>query len=221
MRHKHSSASGFTIIELLIATLIFTLILILLTTGVMQFTRQYYKGVVSSQTQSTARAILEDVAQAIQFNPGTVSTLTSYTAVPNPAGPPLGYCIGASKRYSFALNKQVVDNSPSAALNQGYHGLVSDSVTGCSSNTPALGIGGATLSTPNARELVARNMRITKFSITQPAGNDGLYTITVRVIYGDQDLLSGGFPNQQCAATAGPSFCAVSELTTTVQKRVN
>jgi Tfp pilus assembly protein PilV len=229
------SAKGFTILELLIASSIFTLVLILITTGVLQFSRQYYKGVIASKTQDTARAIVDDVSRAIQLNTGQVSRLTINGNPVTPGNQVRGYCIGEVKRYSFVLNRQVTDSGTLQA-NQSRHALIADNTTGCSSNTPArqadtnaIPLGGT-----NARELLGQNMRLTKFSITQTSGD--LYNITVRIIYGDNDLLcspsgpQGCAPNANfppnatdltCKSSAGSQFCAVSELSTTVQKRVN
>jgi type II secretory pathway pseudopilin PulG len=203
--------SGFTVVELLIATSVFAAVLILITTGILQFTRQYYKGVVSSKTQNTARAIMDDVVRTIQFNGGDVYALTSGGT---------GYCIGESKRYSYSLNWQVTDGAPNATLNQAKHGLIADNITGCNAGTSALNARSiANLSAAtNQREMLGQNMRLAKLNIS---GSGDLYNVTVKVIYGDNDLLEGAAPNQKCRSTVGSQFCAVSELNTTVNKRVN
>ncbi len=232
------SQRGFTIIELLIATLVFSVILIVITTGVMRFSRQYYKGVISSATQDTARILVDDIARAIQFNGGNVAILTTNNLAvpPNPSAPPVGYCIGGSKRYSFALNRQIKSVNPDTTMHQSRHALVSDNISGCSTNTRALDTAAlTTLTTPNARELLGEHMRLNKFSIK---GSEGVYTINVKVVYGDDDLLcspsvpddcnadsglstSLNNPDVTCRSMPGAQFCAVSELTTTVKKRVN
>lgn len=208
MSQKRTGA-GFTIIELLIATAIFSVILLIITTAVLQFSKQYYKGVIASSTQGTARALIDDVARSIQFNGGGVSEFAN------------GYCIGTSKRYSYALNRQVIDNGPIAAQGQSRHGLVSDTITGCNTATGALPNMQNLATLPagtNARELLGQRMRLAKFDID---GTNNNYTITVRVVYGDNDLLSNPTdPNMFCKPEAGSQFCAVSELSTTVRKRV-
>ncbi len=251
-RHKSSSSSaGFTIIELLIATLIFSLVLILITTGVMQFTRQYYKGIISSNTQNTARAIIDDVTRTIQFNTGNLYSLTSTTLTPNtdPSAPALGYCIGETKRYSFRINAQVTEGTADTNAHQSNHSLITDGVSGCSTATPALDVRnpnilvnpdiqtGRALLYP--RELIGQRMRLSKFKIETVPNMVGTYTVTVRVIYGDDDLLcTPSVPNScvgrnttpdplsdastlMCKSTIGSQFCAVSELSTTVKKRVD
>lgn len=250
-RTNHVNNNGFTIIELLIATLIFSLVLILVTTGVMQFTRQYYKGIISSGTQNTARAIIDDVTRTIQFNTGSFYTLTSNTTTPNtdPAAHALGYCIGETKRYSFRLNAQVTEGTADNNLHQSNHGLVTDGVSGCNTATPALDVRdpnilinpdiqtGRALLYP--RELLGQRMRLSKFKIETVPNMVGTYSVTVRVIYGDDDMLcTPSIPDScvnrsaapdpltdvgslVCKSTIGNQFCAVSELTTTVKKRVN
>lgn len=231
-RHKiptRSKQAGFTIIELLIATVVFSVILLIVTVSVIQFSKQYYKGIIAGSTQGAARTLIDDVSRAIQFNSGGISQLTSGGS---------GWCIGTDKRYSYALNRQVIDTGAVAASHQGVHGLVSDTVSGCSTATPALGVAalGGNLTTPNARELLGQHMRLAKFDIT---GSADLYTITVRIIYGDDDLLcspstagdcadpnskagvNAGKSDLMCRSTAGSQYCAVSELSTTVTKRVN
>lgn len=209
-----SRQAGFTIIELLIATAVFSVILLVITTAVLQFTKQYYRGVVASSTQNVARTLIDDVSRSIEFNGGAVSPISGNT----------GYCIGSDKRYSYKLSRQVTDGGGDPAVHQGLHALVSDTVTGCNGSTPALNVttlgslSGGSLQNP--RELLGQHMRLAKFNIT-PVGSD-LYTITVRVIYGDDDLLtSPTSPSATCLGTTGSQFCAVSELTTTVKKRVN
>ena len=203
-------SGGFTLIELLIATVVFSLVLLVITTSILQFSKQYYKGVVASSTQGVTRSLIDDVSQSLKFN-GNYAALSGGN----------GYCVGTSKRYSFALNKQVEDSGTLSA-HQARHGLVSDTVANCNSATPALTFGASSAfpgSVVNSRELLGQHMRLAKFSITNPA--EGMYIVTVRFIYGDDDLLtSATSPDANCKSTACSQFCATSELTTTVMKRV-
>lgn len=196
---------GFTIIELMIATVVFSLVVLVITVAVMQFSRQYYRGVVASSTQGTARSIIDDVTRSIQFNKEGIYELREGSVIK-------GYCVGGVKRYSFEPFQQALGNR---------HSLVTDTVNaGCSTSTPPLDISAinAPLSTPNAREMVGERMRIAKFNITS---SGGLYVVTVKVVYGDNDLLTSTTnADMQCKTGAGSQFCAVSELTTTVKKRV-
>lgn len=223
---------GFTIIELMIATAVFAIILIVVVTGVLQFTRQYYKGVIQTNTQNTARAIADDVTRAIQFGgKGSVLQLPS-----SPGSQDGGYCVGPSKEYNFTLNTQI-----SGSIKDG---LVSWPGISCSSASPVLRPGSSGFTLPaNARELLGDNMRLVKFTITSVGGD--LYDVSIRVAYGADDLLCspkniapnnpggcnptapGGSPtvfgtknDLICRDVAGNQFCAVAQLDTTVQKRV-
>lgn len=69
---KRLNARGFTIIELLIATVIFSLILLVVTGSIIQFSKIYYKGVATSKTQEVARTIAEDMARSAQFSSAPV-----------------------------------------------------------------------------------------------------------------------------------------------------
>lgn len=59
------NTAGFTIVELMIATVVFSVILILITTGIIQIGKAYYKGIIGSRTQETARKITDEVGRSI------------------------------------------------------------------------------------------------------------------------------------------------------------
>jgi prepilin-type N-terminal cleavage/methylation domain-containing protein len=61
---------GFTVVELLIATVVFTMVLLVITSGVTHFTHAYYKGVHQSSTQTTSRNVINTIAQNIQYGGG-------------------------------------------------------------------------------------------------------------------------------------------------------
>ena len=125
------------------------------------------------------------------------------------------FCIG-NQRFTYDIGWQVIDNSPNASQHQAYHGLVQDSLSGCSSTSTQ------PLNTPTVlgRELLSPSMRLSKLNVTDLGSN--LYRIEVRVIYGDDDLLKN--PNDPLTTCindkAGTQFCTISELNTVVTKRV-
>ncbi len=244
MIHAKQSERGFTIIELMIAMMVFSVILLVVTAGIMRFTKQYYKGVISGQTQNTARAIIDDLTRSIQFNGGNVTPLKTNASDPATT-PPRGYCIGNNKMYSFRKGYQVKDNGALTGL-QSRHGLVSESVSGCSSaslarDTVTLPLA---LTGTNSREMLGNNMRLGRLSI-ESGGVPSLYVLSVKVLYGDNELLCspsvtpatgpGGCAatapvnttvlenndDIRCKTTTNAEFCAVSELKTTINKRLN
>lgn len=205
---------GFTLVELMIATVVFSVVLLIITVGILQISRVYIKGTTENATQNTARTIMDTISQSIQFGGGNVATTTGGAATP---GSPKAFCVG-SQRYTYALGYQVVDGTPNGGLSQTNHALASDSIANCSQTT-VQSLNGPTIS---GRELLAPNMRLSKFEVNQVSGSTNLYRVTIRIVYGDNDLLDDPTSaNARCkGAVAGTQFCAMSELSTVVVKRV-
>ncbi len=232
MRHPHTSVkstasmrstqSGFTIIELLIAMLIFSLVMVLITVGVLTFTKTYIKGVNQSKTQTVARTIVESLTQAIQFSGGAVNP--DYAALPNKSD---GFCVG-DKRYSFLLGKQLVNGPKNPS--QTNHALKVDESGSCGGSNPQdMTINPTDPGSPVGLELLGPGMRVSDLRIEQ-IGLTSNYRVIVRIVYGDNDLLHspGNKPEGAEADDAtcilgisGSHFCAVSELSTIVNKRLN
>jgi prepilin-type N-terminal cleavage/methylation domain-containing protein len=218
--YKRSNDKGFTIIELMIATLVFSVVLLLLTVGVRSFNDAYYKGVTQSTTQSAARTIIEDITQSIQFSGGQVTSPIGTTG----SGSSVGFCVG-DQRYSYLLGWELVTGTANASLHQTNHALALDSPGECS-GLNAQNMQGASVS---GTELLGSNMRVSALSVTQVAGSNNLYKINVRVVYGADDLLyspSGATPaatapDATCKLQTGDQFCAVSNLSTIVQMRIS
>lgn len=210
---KHTA--GFTIIELMIASMVFSLVLILCVTALLQIGRMYYKGVTTSRTQEAARSVLDEISQAIQFSAGDV---TPFMASADGDTNQFSFCVD-NKRYSVYRAKKLVDTI-SDITDQAKHVLVTDSAAGClppqDLNDPGVVLNSG------SRELLPPGMRIANLTISEDALTR-LYTITIRLVSGDGDLLTNpAATDATCAVSTrrGGQFCAVSELTTTVQKRL-
>jgi prepilin-type N-terminal cleavage/methylation domain-containing protein len=225
--------AGFTIIELLIATTVFSVILLLCAVALIQISRVYYKGITTTKTQEAARGIIDDISRNIQFSGGTVTGITTNGGVST-------FCVN-TVRYTFKANTQVTDNSPVPAQQQGYHALVKDTCGTAAPDLNASGLSGGAI------ELVPQKMRLAKLIVCEPgdavsascpappAAGSNLYNISIRVVSGDNDLLCSpaqgncsssvatDFTNTDIICknfSAGMQFCAYSELTTSVQKRI-
>ena len=211
-RGHRTNSSGFTILELLISMSVFAVVLLVIAVGVLRFTDDYYKGVTSSKTQATARAIMSEVSQSIEFS-------KTVTPIPPGASGIGGLCVD-NLLYSYKVGQEVIDNSPIGSQHQWFHDLVVSNPGTCTgSTTPTLP---ATLPA-GSRELLGQHMRLGAFSITSTGK---VFTIRVRVIYGEDPLLnppvSGGtnWATESCVSGMGSQFCAVSDLTTTVEQRL-
>lgn len=196
---------GFTLVELLIATAVFSVVLLLCTTGLIKISRSYTKGVIATRTQEAARKAIDSISQTLQLTPGNFSGLKG------PVGDTSAYCIG-NQQFSFILNEKIVSSSPGAG--ETHHALLAHPIisSGCTINS---------IDSPTAagQELLAPQMQLANLDIQSLP--DGRFRITVRVIYGDDDLfLNPNTPSASCKPSAGSEFCAVSELSTIVQRRV-
>lgn len=217
---QNRGQDGFTIVEMMIATLVFSVIMLVAAGTVVRFTNNFQRGMTASTTQNTARSIIDTVSQSLQLYGDDYSNMGN------------GYCIG-STRYSYIRGRQLIEGGQRHVLVEEKEGLP----IGCGGS--ALNLAGNPVNPPG-QELLAQDMRLAKFDIV-PQG-DGLFRLTVKVVYGDTDLLcspthvgncnsetvlnAGQLSNSavlddlQCKGKKGSEYCAVSEITTTIQRRV-
>lgn len=210
---------GFTILELIIATSIFAITLLVVTTGIMRIGQAYYKGRIQSATQEAARNVSEDIAKTIQLSVGQ-RRLGAFMA---PDGTNGQFCVG-DVRYTYYLNKKVEPANTTGALKA--ETIAPDA----SCSDPSAGT--------NSRELLGNNMRLLRFKVEpDPVGQAQTWRVNIRVAYGDNDLLThydndGNPVNASTVDTdadgancksglAGSSFCSTSQLDTLVKKRLN
>ena len=202
-----SNQSGFTIIELVIATLVFSTVLLIATFGVIQISRTYIKGFLASETENTTRSIIDDVTQAVQLSgPGGVVINNSQSGTNWYA-----FCINGF-RYTYQLNVKV---------ETGIHAFMRDqpsSIGTCPPNT----------TWSNGTELLSTNERLVSFSLcnnstpspcNSPTGAADLYQINLSILYGSDDVTVNNAGKQCLDNSVGGFFCALSSTTTTVQER--
>lgn len=202
---KRLHIKGFTIIELLISTVILSMVLLTITSAIVEMSRFYYRSVIVSRTQETARTVVEDIAQSIQF-----------AGANNVPYDNLSNCIIiGSHRYIYQKpNKPVASNQ---------HALIVDNGTTCIAPLPNLN-SAVPSATPGYtyRELLGENMRVVDLSVQQVGGSTDLYDISVRIAYGsgtDAQLLAGSPATCKDNIRNGGQYCAVSALKMTVSKR--
>lgn len=205
------NSKGFTIIELMIATMVFSVILLIASFALIQIGKVYYKGVTISRTQEVARTIVEEITQSIQFSGGQLNESLNSTG-----GNVNGFCVG-SRRYSYLLGVKL-DEAPNR------HVLVADNFScGAGTTTLTLSNSVAVNASVDAREFLPGDMRLSNMEVKKVPGTSDLYSVHVRVVAGDSDLLD--FPNGTNAGckgnSAGRQFCAVADITTVIHKRLN
>jgi hypothetical protein len=101
--------------------------------------------------------------------------------------------------------------------------LVQDNAGTCAGSN-AQDMGG----NPGGTELLTPSMRVSKLTVDR-IGTSNAYKISIRIVYGDVDLLyspsndprGASAPDASCrAGFSGAHFCASSELSTIAKKRI-
>lgn len=194
----HTQQNGFTIVELMIATLVFSMILTIIAAGVMSFSKAYYHGVYVSETQNAARNVVDTITQSIQFGSGA-STGVQYD---NSASKSY-FCAGG---YAFVFRQfELYRKSDANTV-----GLYMQPTNHCTS-APAFNAGSG------GKQLLGDRMRIISLSLS---GVGNIYNINVRMGYGDDDLFPAPMTaTMQCNDGAGSEYCAVVSLSATAKER--
>lgn len=220
LKRTSPDKTGFTIVELMVATLVFSIILVVITSGVIHFTADYYKGVNTSATQTAARNVANIIAQNLQYGGGK-NAFTPNTAT----GTARYICVGGTQ----------IDYQLGAQLSSGGGGYGAFVWKGPCGGTHPAGSAGT--------EYLGPNMRVTNINVTPVTGTT-LYKVSVGVAYGDDDLLcfqagvagrcssapgslTSVLPSQwdtqgktvRCRPGAGSQFCATAHLNTEVVSR--
>lgn len=231
----NNKQSGFTILELMIATSVFSVILLVGSMMLLQIGKMYYRGVNSARAQEVSRNVVEDISRKIQFTPATISSDTA-----NFGGVDVtSYCVGTT-RYSFVTNLMVVAEGANPADGTVAHGLWKD-VNPDSSNNSCTALDIVTTQPASGEELLSENMRIGEFcvgnkEIIAPAVKNpssmcevsagqgdqfGGVSINIRVLFGESDLIryADGIA-VGCGTQTGSQWCASSQLKTQVFRRL-
>lgn len=192
---------GFTIIELLIASAVFSVVVLGATAMIIQMSRLYYKGIIVSRTQTATRDLIESISRPIQYESKSVAVMDRdglYVL-----------CVG-SERYTFKIGAQ---------QGSGMHAAWKDTVATSNDcqNGPDVDLSNPATS---GRDMLSDNMRIQNIEVAEVLpGAPGLWNIKVTVIYGDDDLIdtATGLCKGQIA---GSQWCSRVTYETKVFKRI-
>lgn len=209
------NTSGFTLVELMIAVTVFSVLLLLSSASITQISRLYYKGIIVSKTQNVSRNIMDDISQAFQFSSGSMINIST----PDSKGL-RRICIG-NVRYTYALNKQINSTNKHALWRDrlasggscGALNIFDDSVIENSATSS------------EGTELLESGMRLKTLSISSNGGITDIKNIDVAVIYGEDDLINfqdnaKTLPLGCKGDITGSQWCAFSGLYTQVFSRV-
>ncbi len=227
------SEQGFTIVELLIALSVLSVILVMGTVIMIQIGKLYTKGVNAANLNNTTRNINSDISSALLFSGSapyscTVSATTCAAAETSYAGGGgakiYAYCIGTT-RYSYVFNrKQGIDSSVTPTALVTPHVLWQDTMSNPNSCDPVpIDTANPTDSqtTGDGHDVIPDNMQLTRFKIVENPVNSSSYDIDVWMAYGDHDLvLTDSDGSNRCNGSLGSQFCATAKISTTVTRRV-
>lgn len=206
---KVNTQKGFTIVELLIATSVFSTVLLISASGILHVGKMFHKGITSGLTQEVARSTIDDIKNDFELSGGY------FVRVGN-NGPNSGFCIG-SRLYSYQLNNRI-------ELNGTGHALVVRDFPNCDITIGVVAddldsVTGSPDPSRPWREFLGPNMRLSSFTVTEsplasirPTG----LSVSLNVIAGEVDLS----PTGVCIGGAGSQFCASSSLTTYAVRRL-
>lgn len=218
---------GFTIVELMLASIVFSFVMLAALTGFMQIGRIFYQGVSMTQTQGAAQKIVDDIT-------GNISTSSNVSALNSDNGYKY-YCVG-NARYTYTyktgsggvqapIQVNLSDTRDYASGNNGGNfGLLRDILPGNSPcATPCYNAAG-NCSSPayvpfrSPTEMLGNDMRLSNFQIAPSAIGNGLYNVAVTLAYGNDNVLANGSSaNPQClGGTRNTQFCAVAALNTSI-----
>lgn len=217
LKNTNRHQAGFTIAEILVATAIFSIVLLVALAGFLQIGHIFYKGVSLAQTQEVANHIFQDIN-------GNFQTAANVSPPQSNNGYQY-FCVG-NTRYTYRLGNEVnlggsPDHSPS-----GSFGILKDILPGSSACAAPCSDTGVVICNPpnvelnNPTELLGEKMRVSNFSIANPnASALNLYSVSIVIAYGDDDVLDQSTPTAPfCKGNVGDEFCAVSQINTAVYK---
>jgi prepilin-type N-terminal cleavage/methylation domain-containing protein len=229
--NKSLSQKGFTIVELLIATTVLSIILVLVTVMMINIGDLFYKGINQVRVQDNVRNLSTEIGQQLQLSNDTL------LSVNNPIGTPSAYCIGTT-RYTYLIGAQL-NSSP--GLYQSQHVVWRDSVPENSCTAMSTAQFSSVDPSSGGTELMTPSALLTEFIINYTGSS---YNITIGEAYGGYSVLCdagvGNDCNQSvassnvwspttpsspanvlCKGNDGDRFCATDILTSTIVQRIS
>jgi prepilin-type N-terminal cleavage/methylation domain-containing protein len=125
---KTAKQQGFTIIELLVATTIFSIVLMVILASFLQVGRMFYKGISINNTNESARSLVDSITNDIKLAQSSTTPIT-FTS----AGTTAYYlCIGSHRYVYISDNHKINSDDINAPDPQAPHGVIrSVMASGC------------------------------------------------------------------------------------------
>lgn len=217
IQNPKKNLKGFTIIELLVATLVFSIVLVVVLAAFVQISRLFYKGVNIANLHNDTRTITQDIENDIKF---VQSAPQSFADPVDPSRPwlPAGkgyFCIGLH-RYTYNIGQQV-----NSSATFGIKRQTISYGSGCPSAALAPGT--------NPEELLDNGMQLNSISI-DCKGSRCLVNVHVIFYGGTPDIFTTKLsnytrtpwtaPDAECTGSLTDSqYCATADYNRTVLLR--
>lgn len=214
---NHNPKSGFTVVELMISTVVFGTILLLCAVGFIQVGKLFYKGVSIMRSQEAARNLAEELIQEMQFTNNDV--ILSGDLDSDPAKDMRALCIGVRRYY---IHFDVQAKADSRAVEKLTDVPAANSPCDTSSVMPNKG-----------QELLPEGMRISGPEPTTDTNSDniidngfyvkcnkGLCDLKIRVAFGENKTFTDSTHSVCKGSYGGSQFCGVSFIETSALRRI-
>lgn len=219
-----SKRRGFTIVELMIAISVFSVVMIIATTGILLIARQYQSGVTKTAMQSATRDIHQKISDSIKYSGGSIYQIDS--------GGVTGYsvvCAGNTRyfyRKPIVTENKISTGSEFNSMSSLYFQQQTDDYTPGNSVGKCGYISSvATEDLKIAQQLLPNNAKVAVFDVATTVDDDGITnasTIETTFVRGDYDLFNlpsipGGL---KCKSGVGNEWCSVVSLSSIVNPRL-
>lgn len=199
---EHKKQTGFTIVETMIAVMVFSVLALIAIMAIMQISKSYQAGAIKAQLLDASRQVHAQFTQAVGYGQGESSATLSNGF--------RAWCTGNTRfiwKPSDASNVYTYDTA-------GGGSLYGDTIDGTGS------CGSAAFNPATAKRLLPSNSFVTEFSPT--AVTSGVYSLSTRFGVGSRDMFSGNDVTKSCqsARLLGLEFCAVVEYDSTALRKV-
>jgi prepilin-type N-terminal cleavage/methylation domain-containing protein len=221
--NKQKNLRGFTIVELLIATAVFSIILMAAVAGFLQIGRIFYKGVVNTQTQAVTKRALDSITADMQNS--------SFFTEPATSAEGYTYFCSGNVRYTINPDKIVDISNPDYSPDNGTFGILRDKLLGSNACAPpceSAPCASGAVEFSNPQELLGSRMRLDALifapiiNVSNPGPPD-TYNVKVRVVFGDEESLAVSTPQSrttddyECnSSLANSQYCAAAQISNVV-----
>lgn len=210
----HNPQTGFTLIELMIATTIFSIVLTVILASFLQIGRMFYKGVSTNNTNESTRTLVDDISNDVRLADGATDAVRIGTV-----GDKYYFCIG-THRYTYVLKQPVTATNITNLNPQSMSaGVVRDTPASCDATTAA---------GSDKQQLLGPNMQLNALEFKCAATG---CTIHAHVIYYGADKTVFASPNHpsytpaqainepdaRCSGNLlSTQFCSMADISTNV-----